>query len=142
MQKPRNIWMFKFLLVLCLSFTLLLSQTDRLHVHLVHDDTMSSECALCAHVADVHPESTLHSFDLTNHHDNQNDHSANAMSLAKDKLLKKSNLVDPLAFILLFIVVLLSRHLLGIVPKQALSNAPFRSHFYLLQPPLRAPPIK
>ncbi len=139
MAKIHNNSTFKYLLVLCLSFTLLLSQADRLHMHLVHDDHSVSS----GHIIGVHPESTLHDFDLTNHHgEHQDNHSAVAIDISIDQLAKKANLLDLLAIALLFIVLFLITPRLRRVSKQKLCKVPVSSCYYLLQPPLRAPPVK
>jgi len=139
MVKSPNNSIFRYLLVLSLSFTLMLSQTDRLHIHLEHEDhPMSSE-----HIVHVHPELTLHDFGLENHHDgNQDNHSAKVVDMSSDKLLKKMNLFDPIDLILLFIALFLIILRLSSVSRHGLYNTPTSSYRYLLQPPLRAPPIK
>jgi len=139
MEKCHNNSMFKTLLVLCLSITLLLSQADRLHIHIEHNDhSMSSE-----HVAGVHPESTLHDVDMTHHHDNhQDEHSTVTVDVSADKIWKKANLLDSLLLIFLFIGVLLTIPRLTRVFRQTFYKIPITSCYYLLQPPLRAPPVK
>jgi len=143
MEKVHNNSMFKYLLVLCISITLLLSQVDRLHMHIEHDDhSMSSGHAFNAHIVGIHPESTLHDFDLTNHHgEHQNNHSAVAIDVSADKLPKKTNLLDPLVLALLFIVLFLTVHRLRRVTRQKLCKISFTSCYCSIQPPLRAPPL-
>jgi len=144
MEKTRNNSIFKILLVLCLSFTLLLSQTGRLHMHLEHNDhTETSAAAFNAHVVDIHPELTLHDFELTNHHNGyQHSHSTIAVDVSTDKLLKKINLLDPLVLILLFIGFFLYLPRLRSVGRQTPGNIFFSRCYYLLQPPLRRPSRK
>jgi hypothetical protein len=137
MEKNHNHSKFKYLLILCISISLLLSQADRLHMHLEHDDhSMSS-----GHIVGVHPESTVHDFGLTSHHgEHQDNHSAVAIDVSADKLPKKTNSLDPLSLILLFIVFFLTIPRLKRVTRQKLCKISFISCCYLLQPPLRAPP--
>ncbi len=146
MEVAHNNSMLKILLILCLSFTLLLSQASKMHMHLEHDDhVMSSEHGhghANTHVVNIHSESTPHDFNLTNHHGDHQNHATSAVDISADKLLTKVNLLDHLVFILLFICVLLSSPRLRGTIRLALSNIPFTSRYYLLQPPLRAPPIK
>ncbi len=127
------------MLVLCLSVTLLLSQVVGLHMHLEHDGhSMSSESA---HIVGVHPQSTVHDFDLTNHHgEHQSDHSAVAIDVNTDKLVKKTSLLGPLGIVLLFVILFLANPRLRRLRRQWSGRTSFTSCYYLLQPPLRAPP--
>lgn len=140
MEKIHKNMMFKYLLVLCLSVTLLLSQAEDLHVHLEHDD--HSVASDSAHNVSAHPQSTAHDFDLTNHHDEyQSDHSAVAIDVSTDKLAKKINSFDPLVIVVLFAIFFLASPLLRSVGRQRSGRTSFTSCYYLLQPPLRAPPF-
>lgn len=138
MQKNSNNPIFQYLLILCLSLALLLAQTNRLHMHLEHDD----HSATSGHVVDVHAASILHDLDLT-HHDGflGDDHHPVAIDVSPDNLIQKTNLLNPLILILLFIGLLL------ILPRMVcrLRQRPyikrFTSRYYLFQPPLRAPPL-
>lgn len=109
-------------------------------MHLEHDDhSMSSEPA---HIVGVHPQSTVHDFNLTNHHgEHQGDHSAVAIDVSTDKLAKKTNLLDPLSIVLLFIILFLTSPSLRRLSRQKLCRIFFTSSYYLLKPPLRAPPF-
>lgn len=143
MGKASNNSMFKHLLVLCLSITLLLAQAGKLHVHLENNDHSEPSAHVhvesSSHVLGVHPESTPHDFGLLNHHDN---HSAAAVDVSPEKLLKSTGFINPLAIILLFIGLFL------FIPRRASVCRPwfdktfFPRCYYLLQPPLRAPPVK
>ncbi len=131
--------MFKYILVLCLSITLLLSQANRLHIHLTHDDhSMSS-----GHMIGAHPESTLHDSGVTNGHgEHQDKHSAITVDVSADKLFKKTSLLDPLILIQLLALLFLSIPRPRSMHRPTLYKILFTSSYYLLQPPLRAPPIK
>ncbi len=130
---------FKYLLVFCLSIALLLAQTGKLHMHLEHDDHSGSS----AHVVGVHPESTLHDFDLTNHHDGHPaDHSADAVDVSPDKLLKNITYLNPFVVILLFMGLFLRIPRRTCVTRQKLYRILYPPCHYLFQPPLRAPPVK
>jgi hypothetical protein len=138
MGKIHNNSIFKYLLVFCLSIALLLVQEGRLHMHLTHDDHSGSS----THVIDVHPESTPHDVGLTHHHDVYSDeHSAVAVDVSTE-LLKNSSLQNPLVVILLFLGLFLC------IPRQTralrknLYKTLISSHYYLFQPPPRAPPAK
>lgn len=130
---------FKYLLVLCLSTALLLAQTDKLHMHLEHDDHSGTS----AHVVGVHLESTLHDFDLTNHHDGHSaDHSVVAVYVSPDKILKSTNFLNPLVVILLFMGLLLYILRRTSVSRHKFYKILFPPCYYLFQPPLRASPVK
>ncbi len=135
MGENHNNPIFKYLLLLCLSITLLLAQTDKLHMHFEHDDHSGS----AAHVIGVHSESTLHDFDLTNHHD---DHSTVAVDMSPDTLLKNTGLLNPLVIILLVLGFFLCISRRTRVSRQKIYKILFPPCYYLFQPPLRAPPVK
>lgn len=136
--------MFRYLLILCLSVALLLPQSDKLHMHLEQDDhSVVSEHAIHSHAIDTHPDFHMHDFELTNHNEaSLNNHSANAIDMSTEKLLIKASLLSAVIFILFYLISLLSIARLWTVTRQTLCNIPFLSRYYLLQPPLRAPPIK
>jgi hypothetical protein len=136
MGKIHNHSMFNYLLVLCLSITLLLAQTGQLHMHLEHAESS-------AHAPGVHPESTLHDVDLTDHHDSHLDnHSAAAVDVSPDTLLKKTNFLNLLVIIFFFTgFILCIPHRTGVF-RQKFDKPHFPTCYYLFHPPLRAPPIK
>jgi len=141
MVKLHNNSMLKILLILCFGFTLLLSQASKMHMHLELDNhaISSGHGHANTHVAGIHPESTPHDFNLTNH---QNNHSTSAVDISAEKLQNKTNLLNLLVLIWLFFCLFLYSPRLRSVARLALSIIPFTSRYYLLQPPLRAPPIK
>ncbi len=109
-------------------------------MHTQHDSHSSTTSG---HVLDIHPESTAHDFELTNHHDgHHDDHSATAVDVSPDKLLKNTSLLNPLVVILLFLAFFLCIPGQRRVPKQKLYKILFPPCYYLFQPPLRAPPVK
>ena len=143
MQKNANNPIFQYLLILCLSLALLLAQTNRLHMHLEHDDhSDTSGHAVDGHVVDVHAASILHDFDLT-HHEGflDGDHHPVAIDVSPDNLIQKTNLLNPLVLILLFIGFLLILPRLVCRIRQRPYIKRFTSRYYLFQPPLRAPPL-
>jgi len=137
MDKTPNNPVFRILLILCLSLALLMAQTNRMHMHLEHDDHSS---VASGHIVDVHTTSTLHDFDLTDHHDDDQ-HSA-AIDVSPDNLNQKVNLLNPLVLILLFIGLFLYLPRLICLPRQRRYQTLFIPCNYLLHPPLRAPPVK
>lgn len=136
MEKSQNSPILYYLLVLCLSLALILSQTNRLHMHLQHDDYAS---AASAHIVDVHTTTIQHDMDLAGHH---NDHHVAAIDINTDNLVKKINSLNPLVMILLVIGFLLYRPRLISLHRPGLYQTLITPCYYLLHPPLRAPPIK
>ena len=147
MQKNANNSIFQILLILCLSLSLLLAQTNRLHMHLEHDDHADTAGhAVDGHVVDVHAASILHDFDPlhhSGHHDGflADDHHPVAIDVSPDNLIQKTNLLNPLIFILLFIGLLLILPRLFYRIRQRPYIKRSTSRYYLFQPPLRAPPL-
>lgn len=136
MKKHHNNPVLQYLLVLCISFALILSQTNLLHMHLQHDDHSSG---VSGHVINVHTSTLLHDVDLAGHH---GDHHSAAIDVTPDNLVKKTNSLNPLVLILLFLGLVLYKPLLICLPRQRLYQTLFTSCYYLLHPPLRAPPVK
>lgn len=136
MKTRINNSILKQLLILCLSFALILSQANRLHIHPGHDEHSS---AASGHIVDVHTSSILHDFELTGHHTDQ--HTA-AIDVSPDNLINKANSLNPLVLILLFIGLFLyicrQLYQLWQRPYKIL----FTPCYYLIKPPLRAPPVK
>jgi len=129
--------MGKYLLVLCLSVALILAQTGNFHMHLIHDDHAGSS----AHVVDIHPISTRHNIDSTNHHGGHSaDHSNNAVEVNPEPLLKNANLLSLLIIIVFFIGLFLRVPRQNRVSRQKFDKTLFPPCYYLFQPPLRAPP--
>jgi len=139
---------FKYLLVLCIGFTLLLAQTNRLHIHIEHENhSKSSSYVTGKHVASehavgVHAASIQHDFNLTHHDGFHIDHHHTVVDVSSDYLIKKSNLSNPLVLIVLFIGLFMVIPSLAYMVRQRFYNILITSCYYILQPPLRAPPLK
>jgi len=129
--------LLKYLLLLCLSLALILSQANRLHMHLQHDDHSS---VATGHIVDVHKTTILHDIDLADHQDGG--HHSTTIDISPDNLVKKTNLLNPLVLILLFIGLFLYLPRLTCLPRKRLYKELFNPCYYLLHPPLRAPPVK
>jgi len=134
MEKHHNNSILKYLLVLCLGLTLIFSQSNRLHMHLQHDDHSSNASG---HVINVHMSKLLHDINLVDHKDD--DHST-AIDINPDNLVKKTNSLNPLVLILLYIGLFLYIPRLICLPRQRLYQILFTPCYYFIQPPLRAPP--
>jgi len=134
MEKFHDNPVLQYLLVLGISFALILSQTNRLHMHLQHDHHSTVE-----HIVNVHTTTTLHDVDLADDH---GDHHSTIIDISPDNLVKKTNVLNPLVLILLFIGLFLYLPRLTCLPRQRLYKKLFISCYYFLHPPLRAPPLK
>jgi len=135
MLKSSNNSVLQYLLILCLSLALLLAQSNRLHMHLEHDDHSSIESG---HVVNVHIASLLHDIDLANH---QDDHHLMAIDISSANIVKKISLFNPLAIILLLVTLFLLLPCRALISRQRLYKILRTPVDYLLYPPLRAPPI-
>lgn len=136
MEKYQNNPISHYLLVLCLSLALILSQTNRLHMHLQHDDHSS---VASGHIVDVHTTTIQHDMDLADRH---NDHHTAAIDINTDNLVKKTHSLNPLVLILFVIGLFLYLPRLISLPRSRSYQTLFISCYYLLHPPLRAPPVK
>ena len=136
MYKNANNPIFQYLLILCLSLAFLLVQANRLHIHIDQPGSAESaafEPAVFKHVNNVHVASLQHDSDLTHHH-----HVAIDVSFD----IKKANLLDPLIPLLLVVGFFLIVPRLVCMRRQRSYAAPYSFYYYLLHPPLRAPPVK
>ena len=136
MENDHNNSVLRYLLVLCLSLALILSQASRLHMHVQHDDHSS---VASGHVVNVHTATLLHDLNLTDHH---GDHHVAAIDVSTDNLVKKTNSLNPLVLILLCIGLFLYLPHLISLPRQRRFQTLFTYCYYLFNPPLRAPPVK
>jgi len=132
MGKTFNNSIFQYTFILYLCITLLISQASGLHIHIQHDDHSS---AAPEHIVDIHPASTLHD-------GAQDDHHPAAIDISQDYLVKKTSLSDPLALIIFFIgLFLFTPHLRRINSQWRYKPPTINPCYYLLHPPLRAPPV-
>jgi len=134
MRKYSNNSLFQYVLVVGLAFALMLGQPSKLHMHIEHNDVFSS--SISDHKLNVHIATSLHDSPYDTHH--QTDYKVSSDSTVST--VKKVETFAP--FILFFLFVSL---FLAIPPLRSI----FRKHiqtkltstYYLLSPPLRAPPI-
>lgn len=108
-------------------------------MHVQHDDHSS---ATSGHIVDIHTASTHHD-DIDTHHEvAQDEHHPAAINISQDYLVKKTSLLDPLALMIFFIGLFLFVPRLRRISSQWRYKSPaFNPCYYLLQPPLRAPPV-
>lgn len=120
------------LLILCISLALLFSQINLLHMHIEHNDHSNAS----DHIVDVHTATLMHDFDLI-----LDDHHSVAVDISPDNLSQTVNSLNPQLFILFFVGLLLILSPLLYSVRQKLFLKYFTRRYYLLQPPLRAPPL-
>ena len=135
MEKYHSHSILKHLLILCLGLALMFSQSNRLHIHPQHGDHL---LVASAHVVNVHATTMLHDIDLADHHGG---HHSVAIDINTDNVIKKTNLVNPLFLVVLFIGLFLYLPRLISLPRQRFYQTLFAPCYYFLHPPLRGPPV-
>jgi len=132
---------FRHLLIAWLCVTLLYAQMFSLHMHIQHDENFSSD--VIKHNIDVHVASVAYdtTYDTHHQHDIQSDRHADEINVSPDSFVKKSELSTP--FILLFLVVSMLIYVPVLRSGRVRNTLDTRakSLYYLLNPPLRAPPL-
>jgi len=135
----KNILGYKGIYIL-LIFTLLIAQTFKLHLHIGHDDTVSTNSNI--HTIDIHAVSYLHeiSHDADHHDDIQQHHNADIdVGSATNNLVKKTQVLDPFVFLILTLVITLLAPQLRQARRWYEEKPPRTFSYY--SPPQRAPPI-
>lgn len=139
MRKYTNNSIFQYALIACLALTLALGQSSKLHMHLEHDDVVSS--AISDHKLDVHIATSLHDSTHDNHHqDDFQDHHLADYKVSPDSVVKKIESFTPFILLFLFVSLFLGIPQLRTIFRQHIQTK-LTSNYYLLSPPLRAPPI-
>ncbi len=103
-----------------------------MHFQLNGHSTMQSKP-----VIDVHNAITLHDQTLTSHYDSEH---ASAIDISSDNILSKSNVINKLTIILLFVGLIFFTIRFVAVRWQRLFKTLITSYYNLLCPALRAPP--
>lgn len=88
-------------------------------------------------VIDVHHAMTLHDAALTSHYDSEH---TIAIDIGSDNLITKSNIINKLTLILLFIGLIFLTIRFVAIRWQRLFKTLIMSYYNLLRPALRAPP--
>jgi len=141
MGKTLNNPIFQYLLIMYLCIALLIAQASGLHMHVQHDNHPSE---VSGHMVDIHTLSTLHNIDRDTHHHGgvQDGHHHAAIDISQDYLIKKTNLLNTLLLIVFFIGIFLYVPRLRYTCERWRYNTPaINPCYYLVQPPLRAPPV-
>lgn len=137
----------KYALIACFAMALLLGQTFKLHMHIGHGDVSSS--ATTSHIIDVHADTSImhssssHNSIHDNHHEDNlgEDHHDDEIDLSFSSLLKKSMSLNQFVFFFFVISVVLSLPQLSRFLRKRDFTLQQAISYYLLQPPLRAPPV-
>ena len=141
MRKNTNNYTHQYALIVYLIIALLLAQTFKLHAHVQHDGTPSSPDT--EHSIDVHMAFSQHNASYDTHHqDDFQDHQhSTEINVSSSSFIKKTQILN--LFALLFFISSIILFIAGIVCFQRKSSP--RQHkpsgYYLLRPPLRAPPL-
>jgi hypothetical protein len=108
-------------------------------MHIEHDDVLSSTTT--KHILDVHVATSLHdSTQDTHHHDDFQDHHQADIKVSPDSVVKKIESFSPYILLILFVNFFLGLPQLRFIFRQYIQTK-LTSTYYLLSPPLRAPPI-
>jgi len=126
-------------LAVWIACSLLLVQSAGLHMHVLHEDSSESSHA---HVIDVHSSSVIHEsvIDTVVDHSPVAVHQAVAVDMSADSLFKYSASTLVLILFVLFIR-LPNTPLMEYICRRSRQSSFTKSLTYLLQPPLRAPPV-
>ena len=137
-KRPDNL-ISQYVLILCLGVALLFGQMSRLHMHVQHDGDHAT--AVAGHIVEIHNVLSLHEIDTT-HAGEQHDQHQVTSDISQNYLVKKASQMTHLALIGLFIGLFLY------MPRLFRLNSLWRYvspilnfRYYLLYPPLRAPPL-
>lgn len=139
MKNHTNNSVSRYVFVACLAIALILSQVFKLHMHIVHDD--SHPAFGTQQLLDIHPVIKVHEIsdgsqllnDFLNHHFTD-------VKVTPDSIAKK---VDSLSLDLLLFLCL-SFFLVSVKIRSVFRKntcAILISTYYLINPPLRAPPV-
>jgi hypothetical protein len=139
MKNHTNNSVSRYVFVACLAIALILSQVFKLHMHIVHDD--SHPAFGTQQVLDIHPVIKVH--EVTDGSQDQNDfqnHHLNDVKVTPDSIAKKVDSFSLDLLLFLFISFFLSSVKTRSVFRKN-TRAILISTYYLINPPLRAPPV-
>ena len=139
MKKLTNNSAFQYTLIACLAIALLFGQLFKLHMHIEHDDVHTSISS--SHSIGIHTAFSL--LDLkhaTAQQDKFQDNHHSEIKASPDNIVKKIESFTPYLLLLLSIFIFLGLPKLRVVSRKNIQSK-LTSSYYLLNPPLRAPPI-
>ena len=139
MRKLSHHWFAMYALIVYMGIAPLIAQTIELHMHLLHDQSSPFAMAdhtIGVHMAFLHPD-TFHN----NHHQDgiANHHSTETGINAKG-IMDKTDLLSPVFLLFFVISILLYVPRIYRIRKKPDLHAIRPPGYYLLHPPLRAPP--
>jgi hypothetical protein len=108
-------------------------------MHFEHDH---HSFAASGHVINVYSSTILHAHAIGLAHHQHGDYHSAVIDISSDNLIKKASSLNPLLLIFLFIGLLLCVPRQFCMHRQRLYKILLIPGYYLLQPPLRAPPVK
>ncbi|MCW8899687.1 MAG: hypothetical protein OQK75_02535 [Gammaproteobacteria bacterium] len=123
---------FQYVLIACLAIALMVGQAFKLHMHV---EPFSSTTTV--HKLNVHVAATLH--DFTPNISYQDEYLAE-IEVTPDNFVKKIESFNPYILLFLFVIFFLGIPKLRSVFGQHSQTNP-SPNYYLLSPPLRAPPV-
>lgn len=139
MRKYLNNSFYQSALIAGLVLSLAFGHAFKLHMHLEHNHDPSS--TLSEQKLDVHIASSFHdSVHNTLHQDDFQDHHLADIKVSPDSAVKKVKTFTPFIVLFLFLSLFLAVPPLRSVFRKHLQTK-LTSIYYLLSPPLRAPPI-
>jgi len=142
MENSTDNSVLRTLLILFLSLTLLMAQTNRMHMHIEHNEHAEFSGATADHhIVNVHTTTLQHDFESLNHTGHHDDQHSASIDVGPDNLNQKIKLLNSLVLMLLFIGLILCMGRLVFRLRQPPYIKHFISRYYLFQPPLRAPPL-
>ena len=130
----------QYALIACLGVLLLFAQTFKSHMHIQHDENHSS--ATIVLIVDIHVSSVAHNSEHDTHNQfaAQDHHGAIEIDSGSSSFVKKAGLSSPFVFLLVISFILSVPRLIRRRRKHdAKTDRP--PIFYLIHPPLRAPPL-
>jgi hypothetical protein len=138
MKKRYNNTVFQAVMIACLGVALLFGQTFKVHMHIQHDENPSS----AGHSTDVHVASSQHDtiYD-TQHQDDFQAHQHPAeIDVSSSSFVKKVEWLTPVVLLFFLISIILCAPQLCRFHRRHNSKKERPPNYYLLHPPLRAPP--
>ncbi len=141
MGRRSNNSVSQYALIACLVVALLLGQVFNLHMHILHDGSPLSASA--GHIADVHVAFLPHDTTYDSHHqdDAQDHHHPAEIDVSATSIVKKAGLLNPFVFLFFIISIILCVPQLHRIHRNYNSRTERFPGYYLLHPPLRAPPL-
>lgn len=139
MKKSTNNLVFQYTLIACLAIALIFGQLFKLHMHIEHDDVHTSTSS--SHSLGIHTAFSLIDLEhATAQQENSQDNHPSEIKASPDSVVKKIESFTPYLLLFLSIIIFLGLPQLRVVFIKNIQSK-LTSGYYLLTPPLRAPPI-